>query len=250
MSRPLLADEVLEWSETVASCRMNRERELCGTNGYTAELPWNPLDFLQQRLAEESAVSWLDLCCGTGRALVQAGESVASSDLAGRVTIHGIDLVDQFARPNVPLPHVRLECASLHRWEPQQAYDLITCVHGLHYIGDKLGLVARAVSWLKPTGRFVAHLDLRNLAACDEGWTPAVWKSKLQEQGLEYDPKSRLLSGSGNCRVSFPFRYAGADDQAGPNFTGQPAVTPWYTASPDAQSEAQSDEPPGTRPDR
>ena len=38
--------------------------------------------------------------------------------------------------------------ASLATWRPERAYDLITCVHGLHYIGDKLGLVARAASWL------------------------------------------------------------------------------------------------------
>ncbi|MCA9115666.1 MAG: class I SAM-dependent methyltransferase [Planctomycetaceae bacterium] len=246
MSRPLLDDQVLEWSETVANCRMNRERELCGTNGYTAELPWNPLDLLEQRLGEEPAVSWLDLCCGTGRALLQAGASVASSGLAGRVTIHGIDLVDQFAVPATPLPHVRLECASLHRWEPEQAYDLITCVHGLHYIGDKLDLIARAVSWLKPEGRFVAHLDLRNLAGRHGDWTPAANQQKLREQGLQYDVGTRLVSARGRCRVRFPFRYAGADDQAGPNFTGQPAVTSWYTTSPDAPS----DEPPGTRPDR
>jgi nucleoside-diphosphate-sugar epimerase len=46
--------------------------------------------------------------------------------------------------------------------------------------------------------------------------------SDLRRAGLEYDRRKRLLV----CRkvVNLPYRYLGADDPAGPNYTGQPAV--------------------------
>ena len=228
MNRPLLDDRSLEWSETVANCLMNRERELTGTNSYTADLGLNPLEFLQQRLEQQQRVSWLDLCCGTGRALLQAGEYVASCGDAGRVTIHGVDLVEMFAPRPGSLPHVSLEVASLHQWQPSQSYELVTCVHGLHYIGDKLGLVARAASWLEPAGVLLAHLDLGNLGRTDVEWTAAAIEQELHQQGLEYDTQRRLVSCHGHRTVTFSCEYAGADDRAGPNFTGQPAVTSWY----------------------
>jgi hypothetical protein len=37
MSRPLLHDPELEYSPTVANCRMNREREIRGGNSYAAD---------------------------------------------------------------------------------------------------------------------------------------------------------------------------------------------------------------------
>jgi hypothetical protein len=57
--------------------------------------------------------------------------------------------------------------ASLTTWRPDRAFDLITCVHWLHYVGDKLGLIARAASWLADAGLFVGHLDLANLKLAD-----------------------------------------------------------------------------------
>jgi hypothetical protein len=46
----LLDDDFLERSAVVANCRMNRERELLGSNGYGRELGFNPLDFLGGRM--------------------------------------------------------------------------------------------------------------------------------------------------------------------------------------------------------
>ncbi|WP_232837191.1 class I SAM-dependent methyltransferase [Lentzea terrae] len=45
--------------------------------------------------------------------------------------------------------------------------DLVTCVHGLHYVGDKLGLLVRAASWLVPGGRFVANFDVAGVRRAD-----------------------------------------------------------------------------------
>lgn len=42
----LRSDKELEQSAVVANCRMNRERELTGSNGYTVEIGFNPLDRL------------------------------------------------------------------------------------------------------------------------------------------------------------------------------------------------------------
>ena len=80
--------------------------------------------------------------------------------------------------PAEPPPGLQLICTPAACWQPALRFDLITCVHGLHYIGDKLGLLTRAASW----------------------------------------PSRSLL----------PYTYLGADDGAGPGYTGQPAVWSHY----------------------
>jgi hypothetical protein len=57
----LLADEQLERSAIVANCRMNRERNLTGSNGYDKEIGFDPLDFLKGRFAPGRPAAWLDL---------------------------------------------------------------------------------------------------------------------------------------------------------------------------------------------
>ena len=69
----LLDDDSLEQSAVVANCRMNRERVLVGANGYDKELGLNPMTFLRERLASGGQAAWLDLCCGSGKALIEAG---------------------------------------------------------------------------------------------------------------------------------------------------------------------------------
>ncbi len=51
----LLSEDELERSAVVANCRMNRERELAGSNGYDRKLGLNPLDFLTGWAAERPA---------------------------------------------------------------------------------------------------------------------------------------------------------------------------------------------------
>jgi len=50
----------------------------------------------------------------------------------------------------------------------------------------------------------------------------------LRDAGLEYDRRRRLVACQGRKHPEFPFRYLGADDRAGPNYTGQPAVDSYY----------------------
>ena len=205
---------------------MNRERDLAGSNGYDRELGFNPLDFLRGRAADGRETAWLDLCCGTGQALIQAAGLVHAERLD--VEIVGVDLVGMFHRPAPGLTCLRLVEASLSAWRPERRFDLITCVHGLHYVGDKLGLIARAASWLADDGLFVANLDLKNLKLADGRAAGRRVVSELRRVGIEYDRRKRLLTCRGRRDVSLPFRYLGADDGAGPNYTGQPAVDSYY----------------------
>ena len=224
----LLCDDQLERSGVVANCRMNRERDLLGSNGYDRELGFNPLDFLKERLAHGGSATWLDLCCGTGKALIEAARSVHAEGLARNVEIVGVDLVGMFHRPEPGTTCLRLVEASLISWRPDRPFDLITCVHGLHYIGDKLGLIARAASWLIDDGLFVANLDLANFKLPDGRVAGRGITSALRGAGLEYDRRRRLVSCRGRKVVVLPYQYLGADDRAGPNYTGQPAVDSYY----------------------
>ncbi|WP_232837190.1 hypothetical protein [Lentzea terrae] len=46
----------------------------------------------------------------------------------------------------------------------------------------------------------------------------------LREAGFSYDNRRRRIGYVGGGQPRLPFRYLGADDAAGPNYTGQPAV--------------------------
>jgi hypothetical protein len=112
----LLSDARLESSAVVANCAMNRERGLTGSNGYDRELGFDVLAELHQRLRHtEGRVRWLDLCCGSGRALREAAEHLDHAGLTGRVEIIGVDLVDYFA-PAPPSTTLRLVAASVTSW--------------------------------------------------------------------------------------------------------------------------------------
>lgn len=215
MERALLADDALWASAVVANCDMNRLRQLAGPNSYARELGFHPLG--------EPITSWLDLCCGSGRALAQAGAEVAAE-----VTLVGVDLVDAFEQTHVST--VEFVCTPVDRFEPRQAFDLITCVHGLHYVGDKLGLLARAAGWLTPAGRLVADLDPAGIHL-DGKPNPRQIVARLRRAGFDYDPRRRRVRLTGRTRVTFDLTYLGADDGAGANYTGQPAVTSHYRSS-------------------
>ncbi|WP_406695199.1 methyltransferase domain-containing protein [Singulisphaera sp. Ch08] len=225
----LLDDDELERSAVVANCRMNRERNLAGTNGYDKELGFNPLDLLRERASNGRSATWLDLCCGSGKALIEAARIVHNNGLGTTITIVGVDLVGMFLRPDPDLPGLRLVTASLSAWGADRQYDVITCVHGLHYVGDKLRLISRAASWLTEDGLFAASLDLHNLRWSDGSAAGRNVSTALRREGVEYDPRRRLIRCRGKkALLDLPFRYMGADDRAGPNSTGQPAVNSYY----------------------
>ncbi|MEV6447136.1 class I SAM-dependent methyltransferase [Amycolatopsis sp. NPDC051716] len=192
----------------VANRAMNRERRLAGRDGYSRVLGFDVLSL-------PPGARWLDLCCGSGRALLDAAEARPDLDITG------VDLVGYFAAAGP----VRFETASITSWEPAGRFDLVTCVHGLHYVGDKLGALLRAASWLADGGVFVANFDVAGIEA--PGGARRVLRA-LREAGFTYDSRARRIRRDGPFAGSLPFRYLGADDRAGPNYTGQPSVGSHY----------------------
>lgn len=222
----LLGDGALERSSVVANCQMNRQRTLTGSNGYAKELRLNPLDFLLGRSGAK--VRWLDLCCGEGKALVEAAQIVHGQGLDDKFEIVGVDLAGPPTPTESEVSCLRLVRASLNQWQPTGRLDLITCVHGLHYIGDKLGLVVRAASWLADDGQIEANLDLNNIKFADGRAASRIVAKELRQAGFDYDNRRKLVHCSRRIEAQLPLRYCGADDQAGPNYTKQPAVDSYY----------------------
>lgn len=205
---------------------MNRERRLSGTNGYERDLGLKLIPFLTD-VPTRSSPRWVDFCCGTGRALIDAAGELRSVPQAAAIRIEGFDLVDVFD-PN-PWPQLlTLTTCSIEAWQPAGPYRLATCVHGLHYVGDKLGAMAKAIRGLAPTGLFIANLDLANFRFADGKPAGRAVATGLRRSGIMYDSRRRLIKCLGPRPADFGFRYLGADDTAGPNYTGQPAVDSYY----------------------
>jgi len=229
----LLNDEELEKSAVVANCDMNRERCLAGSNGYAKEVTFHPLDFLKVRVATGRSAAWLDFCCGSGKALIEAADVIQAAGWCAEIV--GVDLAGAFQRRERQRPPTLIQ-ESLRSWRPDRTFDLITCVHGLHYMGDKLGTIARAASWLVADGLFVANLSLENLRFPPIDAANRQAAATLRRAGLEYDRRKRLVSCRGGKEIEFQCVYVGADDQAGPNYTGQSAVNSHYRALTNARS--------------
>jgi len=206
---------------------MNRERQLAGVNSYARELGLDPLGVLRAAIAGSGTGAWLDLCCGTGRALIQAAVALREENLLSQAAITGVDLVDAFAPRPAGLPGLQLISSPVSAWTPARSFDLITCVHGLHYIGDKLAALARAASWLTPDGLLVADLDLAGIMIAGQPAARRLART-LRDAGFSYDSRRHRISRKGKLQAALPYRYLGADDRAGPNYTGQPAVTSHY----------------------
>jgi SAM-dependent methyltransferase len=211
---------------------MNRERGLTGVNSYARELGFSPLDALAGSHHDGAAAGqdpgWLDLCCGSGRALIEAARHLHATVPARRAALIGVDLVDAFAHQDEPLPGLELICGSVLDYAPARAFDLITCVHGLHYVGDKLAIVSRAASWLTPAGRLAADLDLTSIRLADGRPAGRPLAARLRAAGFSYNARRHQLSCIGPQRVDLPYAFLGSDDRAGPNYTGQPAVDSYY----------------------
>ena len=110
-------------------------------------------------------------------------------------------------------------------------FDLITCVHGLHYLGDKLDILKRTTSWLTNDGLIIAHLDLNNLWIIERDKVKPMPRKLLSGAGLKYNNRTKLLSFENQQELIFELEYLGADDCAGANYTGQAAVNSFYKLS-------------------
>lgn len=149
------------------------------------------------------------------------------SSQAEFLSIEGIDLAGHFAR-NQFEPNLILRKASVESWTPVGEYDLVTCVHGLHYIGDKLGAIKKMVNCLSKRGMLIANVDLANFRFADGRAAGRMVAKQLRGQGVTYDTQTRVLKCQGGRMINFDLKYVGANDKAGPNYTGQSAVDSYY----------------------
>jgi len=213
---------------------MNRERGCRGGNSYVKELSFDPIEFLEARLRSREAIAWLDICCGAGTALIEAAGHFGSLGFGSRVSIVGIDLVNMFAGHGDFAGLELVECSAMH-WRPDREYDLITSVQGLHYIGDKLALLQIAASWLTRDGVFIANLDPSNLRFEDSSSGARTILANLRKHGFIFNSRKRLIRLNGKKEIELRYSYLGGDDKAGPNHTGQPAVTSYYSKCKDSR---------------
>jgi hypothetical protein len=125
--RRLLGKAALEDSAVVANCAMNRERQLAGVNSCARELGFNPMDVLVRWQPSGAQAGpgpgWLDLCCGSGRALIEAARQLRLMSPPRRAEIVGVDLVGAFVRPDEQLAGMDLICGSVLTWEPGRPAD-------------------------------------------------------------------------------------------------------------------------------
>ena len=224
----LLTDKELAWSDIVANNSMNRKRKATGVNSYEKDLHFDLVKYLNMCLQQTGKASWLDCCCGEGNALLQYAQDVADSGLQDHVFLTGIDLVNYFQPipPHINCLHFKTQ--SLSDWIPEDRYDLVTCVHGLHYTGDKLRIITQMLRALADDGILLANLDLKNIYLEGDPDHKAV-KNLFRENQLTYNSRRKLLMCKGPRNIPLPYIYKGADDKAGPNYTGQPVVNSYYT---------------------
>jgi SAM-dependent methyltransferase len=229
---PLVADSVLEASAVVANSDMNRDRGLAGANSYQKELGVDLggvlADLLGARTDGAVPVAWLDVCCGRGRALLDAARRFEAAALTGRIEITGLDLVDHVDPAVRCTPGVSLAVGSVGEWRPDRTFDLVTCVHGLHYVGDKLRALSRMASWLGENGTLIASFDLAAYRWSDGTNAGRSVAAALRAAGFTVDARRHRISLAGRRDVELPFTYLGSDPNDGPNYTGQPAVASYY----------------------
>lgn len=220
----LLPEDKLIWSAVVANNRMNRSRGAKGINSYEKEFGFSPAQWLATRVASQGNAAWMDLCCGEARALLQVAGELSDLGIREAVSLHGLDLLPA---TTIQEHDIVLTVDSVVTWKPQRKFDLITCSHGLHYAGDKLSAIQVACSALSSNGLFIAHLDLDQIRI--DGDKNSSWmRQQFRSRGFEYKGRSRVLIREGHLETDFDLVYEGADDTAGPNWTGQEAVASYY----------------------
>ncbi|MBX2841459.1 MAG: class I SAM-dependent methyltransferase [Flammeovirgaceae bacterium] len=222
----LKGDDELQWSPVVANNSMNRKRKATGINSYEKDTKFNPISFFEKKLSHKS-VKWLDLCCGEGNALIETAKYFQHKSFSYKPQFYGIDLVDFFSKDKPD--NVSFQTLNLANWQPSEKYDLITCVHGLHYMGDKLGLIAKASRALTPEGIFIGNLDIKNILISDEKDSSKIIQSHFKKHGIQYNYRTKMLHIDGFSKLNTNFKFKGADDQAGSNYTGQEVVNSYYS---------------------
>ena len=145
--------------------------------------------------------------------------------LLPQAVITGVDLVDAFAPRPAALPGLQLVSSPVCTWTPSRSFDLITCVHGLHYIGDKLAALARAASWLTSGGLLVADLDLAGISIAGRPATRRLSRA-LRDAGFSYDFRRHRISRTGKLAAAFPYGTSAQMTAPAPTTPASPPSPP------------------------
>ncbi len=226
--KKLLTNNNLDWSATVANSSMNRKRGALGVNSYEKAIDLNILEYLEQRLKQNKQIAWLDVCCGEGNALIEVAQTLNKKYNQHNVRLDGVDLVAYYQEIPPSLKNVQFHTLPIRNWSAPVAYDLITCIHGLHYVGDKLLIIEKLLASLKKEGLFIANLDLNSIVNKNAKGLKNKILNLWKQREINYFPRKKLIKQSGRKIIKHPYTYLGADDKAGPNYTGQPAVKSYY----------------------
>jgi len=221
----LLQENELIWSSVVVNNRMNRERNAIGINSYHKEFKIDIYNYLNTIKNEE--VAWLDLCCGNGNAIIQIAEKLSNDKFNKKIKLKGIDLIETFNEKHKQFNFTEFEVNSLLNMNSTEKFDLITCFHGLSYIGDKLKVITLINDKLTEKGFFIGNLDMANLQCKDLSIKESV-KILFKDKGISYNTKTRIIQFHKIKQLHFNCNYLGADDKFGPNYSGQDSVKSYY----------------------
>jgi SAM-dependent methyltransferase len=226
----MLTNAELLTSDIVANSVMNRQRGLAGVNSYERELSFDLLAFLENLSKERGRALWYDACCGEGKALIEAANALPRMSGRGAIRLLGVDLVDMFA-PAQP-PNLSLVTGDVNTFAPERPADLITCVHGIHYLGDKLGFLEHAYRHLAPGGILLAHIDISQLRFQRGKWGDCLRPAR--SGGAAIRIVSHLLKLEKNeAPLQFGACYLGATVSEKPNYTGITGIDSWYARAED-----------------
>lgn len=231
MKEKLKNDTELQWSPIVANNSMNRKRKAIGVNSYEKDIKLNPITYISKKIQHPSQEQfvWFDLCCGEGNALIQTAKYFHGSNQSSRLNFTGIDLVNFFNDIDPSISNMlTFRELNVSKWTPERACDLITIAHGLHYIGDKIGLIIKIAEALKPKGLVIGNLDLNNIKIVGEKNTNKIIKDYFANNGISYNSRTKIITIQGIQKILTKFKYLGANDKAGPNYTGQDVVDSIY----------------------
>jgi SAM-dependent methyltransferase len=211
-------------SEIIANATMNRGRGLSGVNSYQKELRFDIAKFLQSRVETQGQAVWYDACCGEGRALAEAARQFGETDWGRHVRLIGSDLIDRYVG-DMPA-RVQWMTGDVTTLSLDVPADLVTCVHGLHYLGDKLGFLENVYEKMAPGGIFLGHLDAANVRL------PRPWArllGRLRARGVDIKSGSqRLQMTKSSAPLKFGVTYEGATVSGQPNYTGITVIDSWY----------------------
>ncbi|WP_433732857.1 hypothetical protein ACQP0C_11130 [Nocardia sp. CA-129566] len=85
-------------------------------------------------------------------------------------------------------------------------------------------------SWLTADGQLVANFDASSIRWADGSPVGRPFTTSLRRNGFQYDTRNHRLTRAGHGLPRWELRYLGADNHAGPNYTGQDSVTSHYRA--------------------